>query len=209
MASEKIVVYGAGGLGREILQLLRATERFEILGFIDDGVEPGSIRNDVRVLGGAAYLETLREPFSVVLGIFAPTVKQRIWAVLGKNALVSFPSVIHPRAYVDPESRIGDGVVVCADCIVSIDAAIGDAVLLNCGAFIGHDDDIGRFSSIMPRVTISGCVTIGERAVVGAGAAIIQGTRIGDDSTVGIGSVVIRDVPHGATVLGNPARRIA
>jgi acetyltransferase EpsM len=61
----------------------------------------------------------------------------------------------------------------------------------------------------MPLAAISGNVNIGERCLIGAQSAILQGITVGDDCTVGMGAVVIRDVPDGATVMGNPAVRVS
>ncbi len=49
-------------------------------------------------------------------------------------------------------------------------------------------------------------VRIGRNVWVGGGAIILPGIQIGDDAVIGAGSVVTRDVPAGATVMGNPAR---
>ncbi|MDR1133327.1 MAG: acetyltransferase [Synergistaceae bacterium] len=200
-----VIVYGAGGLGREVLQIVRAMPNARVLGYADDGVPPGTERNGARVLGGAEYLDTLDGPFSVVMGISDPNVKRGIFDRLSRNPLVSFPNVLHPRAMVSEYASLGRGVVITQSCIVSVDASLGVGVFLNMGAIVGHDSTIGDFSSVMPLAAISGNVKIGERCLIGAQSVILQGTAVGDGCTVGMGAVVIRDVPDGTTVMGNPA----
>jgi serine acetyltransferase len=49
---------------------------------------------------------------------------------------------------------------------------------------------------------------LGERVFVGSGARILGGLTIGDDAVIGAGAVVTKDVPAGVTVVGVPARQI-
>ncbi len=212
MTGERIVVYGAGGLGREVLQLVRDTkcrDGAEVLGFVDDGVDAGTIRNDALVLGNIGYFDGIDKPTSVVFGIASCRVKENIYRRLKEHPLISFPNVIHPRARVEAYTTLGEGVVMAIDTFVSIDAHIGDCVLLNGKLAVAHDAWIGAFTSVMPMAAISGKVTIGKRCLIGTMSAIHQGITIGDDCTVGMGSIVLRDIPDGATVLGNPAKRIS
>jgi sugar O-acyltransferase (sialic acid O-acetyltransferase NeuD family) len=211
-AAERIIIYGAGGMGREILDILRRTNCVEgavILGFVDDGVPPGTVRNDIEVLGGMNYLKSTAEPRSVVLGMAAPDAKRAIHSELKQNPLISFPNVIHPTSCVSEYALLGEGVVIATRCEVGIDAVIGDCVFLNANTLVGHDARVGRYTSIMSMTIVSGCTDIGEGCMLGAHSALRQGIRIGPGCMIGMGSVVLRDVPDGATVLGNPARRIS
>lgn len=206
---QRIVIYGAGGLGREVLQLIRDTDTDgvrEILGFIDDGVEVGVVRNDAVVLGGMEYLDALSEPIGVVFGLADPRAKERRYHALKQNPLISFPTVIHPRALIRAYTTIQEGVVIVADCHVSVNVHIGRCVLLDDSATIGHDVAIGDFSSILPQAAVSGNIDIGARCLLGVGCMLRQGISVGADAVVGMGSVVLRDVPPEAIVYGNPAK---
>jgi sugar O-acyltransferase (sialic acid O-acetyltransferase NeuD family) len=206
---ERFVIYGAGGLGREVLQLVRDTKCLdgaEVAGFVDDGVELGTIRNDAPVLGSVDYFDTVTEPLSVVVGIADPRTKERLYTRLKTNPLLSFPSVVHPRALVRAYSTIEEGCVLIADCHISVNVRLGKCVLINDTATVGHDVTIGDFSSLMPQAAISGNIEIGARCLIGVGALVRQGLHIGADSVIGMGSVVLRDVPVGAKAWGNPAR---
>ncbi|MDR0653270.1 MAG: acetyltransferase [Synergistaceae bacterium] len=203
-----VIIYGAGGLGREVLQIVRAVSDARVLGYVDDGVPPGTERNGARVLGGAEYLDSMGD-VSVVMGISDPDIKRGIFDKLSRNPRVSFPNIVHPRAMVSEYASIARGVVITQNCIVSVDASLGVGVFLNMGAVVGHDAKIGDYSSVMPLAAISGNVNIGERCLIGAQSAIFQGLTVGDGCTVGMGAVVIRDVPDGATVMGNPAVRVS
>jgi sugar O-acyltransferase (sialic acid O-acetyltransferase NeuD family) len=206
-----VIVYGAGGLGREVMQIVRLTLRDEgarPIGYLDDSIAPGTNISGGAVLGGAEDLEAMEEEVALVFGIADPEVKAKLYRRFGSKPNITFPNAIHPKASVSEHVSLGVGIVAASGCFISVDAAIGNCVLLNNGVFIGHDTAVGDFSSVLPLAAISGGVRVGERCKIGIQSAIIQGVSIGDGATVGLGSVVLRDVPEGATVLGNPAKRI-
>lgn len=208
----RLVIYGAGGLGRESMVLARELfdgSGVEIAGFIDDGVEAGTVRNDAPVLGGIDWFDGIGSPVGVVLGIADSGAKEKIYTRLKRDPRISFPNLIHPTCVIRPYCSLGEGIIMQFGTNLSIDIVVGSCVLLNSRIGLGHDVTIGDFSTIMPGASISGCVSIGRKCLVGTMSAIHQGISVGDGATVGMGAVVMRDVPPGATVLGNPAKRIA
>ena len=206
-----VIVYGAGGLGREVMQMARAAldpGEYHALGYVDDGISAGTVLNGYPVLGGGEYLENSNENIALVLGIADPEIKAGIFRRFKDKNNITFPNVIHPSALVSEYAALGRGVVAAQGSMISVDAVIGDCVFINNYALIGHDSQIGNFSSLMPFAAVSGCVKIGERCLVGVQSAIRQGISVGSAATVGMGSTVLHNVPDGVTVLGNPARRM-
>ena len=208
-----IVVYGAGGLGREVLRIVEdvnetnaPAQKKKILGFIDDGVPEGTILEGYPVLGGQARLQAWGTPLDVVFGIASPTIKRNLYAVLSANPNLAYPSVCHPLSYVSHGSILSQGVVMAQFSMISLNVSLARFVFLNTGAEIGHDSIVGQYVSIMPTVNISGNVTIGDGVFIGVKATILQGLSVGEDATIGAASLVYSDVPTGCTVLGNPAR---
>lgn len=210
---QDLVIYGAGGLGREILSYLRAAnadaERWNFLGFIDDGKPSGSRVGDSKVLGGMTELVSRTSPVAVLMGLADPGVKASLYGKLSLNPQVTFPVLVHPLAHVGPSAALGAGTVISPYCSVSVDAVLGLCSFFNVGSQIGHDSILGDFGSVMPHVDVSGNVTVGPRTLIGAGARILQGLSIGSDVTIGIGSVVLNNVLDRCTVMGYPARVIA
>ncbi|MDR1482089.1 MAG: NeuD/PglB/VioB family sugar acetyltransferase [Synergistaceae bacterium] len=210
--AERIVIYGAGGLGREILHMLRlihSGDESVILGFVDDGVPAGTVVNGLEVIGGMSCLSSMSEPYSVVLGMAEPGVKRKIHRELAKDPMISFPNIIHPASCVSDCAALGEGVVIAARCEVSVDVRIRDCAFLNVGTLVGHDVGIGAYSSIMSMTVVSGNVNIGEGCMIGVHSAIRPGVRIGSNCVIDMGSIVLRDIPDGAAVFGNPARRVS
>jgi sugar O-acyltransferase (sialic acid O-acetyltransferase NeuD family) len=181
-------------------------EKWNFLGFIDDGKPSGSRVSDAKVLGDMAKLVSATSPVAVLMGLADPGAKTFLYGKLSVNPYVTFPVLVHPLAHVDPSATLGAGTVISPYCSVSVDTVLGLCSFFNVGSQIGHDSVLGDFGSVMPHADISGNVTIGARTLVGAGARILQGLSIGSDVTVGIGSVVLTDVPDRCTVMGYPAR---
>lgn len=210
-----VVILGAGGFAREVLDVFEAIEReapgrFDVLGFVSE-VESdwGRDVNGKPCLGGLAWFDGRpdRAALRLVCGIGNTAVRRRLvdrCAALG----LAFTSVVHPRAVVTPRFTMGTGVVVTAGVVVTNNIRIGDHVHLNLNATVGHDAVIEDCVTIAPGVHVSGNVHVGAGCDIGTGAAILQKVKIGEWSVVGAGSVVTRDVPANSTAVGVPAKPI-
>ena len=104
-----------------------------------------------------------------------------------------------PGAGLPPLSQIAGAVVNPA-------ARVSDHCIVNTGAVIEHDVTLGRFTHVAPAAAIGGGTELGEGVYVGLGARLRDHVRVGDRTIVGMGSVVVADVPAGATVGGVPAK---
>ena len=82
----------------------------------------------------------------------------------------------------------------------------GAGIVINDRSVLGDDVSIRQNVTIGNVHPDGPCPVIGDRVELGAGCIVIGGIRIGDDARVGAGAVVTKDVPAGATVVGNPAR---
>lgn len=206
---KRLLIYGAGGLGLEVLALVKALPEWEVAGFVDDSVTPGEIRYGVKVLGGIEVIRQQTEVTSVVLAIGSPLHKAEVIRKI-RNEAVQFPVLIHPSVILHlPDTiSIGEGTVITAGVILTAEIAIGRHVLLNLNTTVGHHSKIGSYCSIMPGVNIAGNVTLGEAVLVGAGANVINNISVGNNGTIGMGAVVLHPVAEGSTVAGVPAKPI-
>lgn len=213
-APRPLVVIGAGGFGRETLDVVDAVNQagdrpqFQVLGVLDDSP---SERNVIRLARrGVPYLGTINEWLSgsanaaFLIGVGAPEPRQRLDRTVTSAGLESV-AVVHPAAVLGSKVEVGPGSVVCAGVQVSTNVVLGRHVQLNPNATVGHDAVLGAFVSVNPGAIVSGECGIGRGALIGAGAVVLEGRRIGRNSVVGAAACVVRDVPDGVTVVGIPA----
>jgi sugar O-acyltransferase (sialic acid O-acetyltransferase NeuD family) len=211
--SKKVVIIGAGGFGREVLDVVDAcnsvAKRYNFLGFIVDPQygAPGTIVNEKPILGGFDWLAEHRTEVEAICSVGAPELKFRV-VERAKKLGVRFCSIVHPNAILTRWLTMGEGVVVTAGCILTNQIRLGDHVHVNLDCTIGHDAVLEDFVTLAPGVHVSGMVTLCRGCYVGTGANIIDRINVGEWSIVGAGATVVRDVPENTTAVGVPARVI-
>jgi sugar O-acyltransferase (sialic acid O-acetyltransferase NeuD family) len=208
---KKLYIIGSGGFGREVLWLVERINNldkiWDIQGFIDDDKSLwGTIKNDYKVLGDCDYLRDLDEDVYVVISIGSPKIKEKIVNKLSKFSNVHFVTLIDPSVLYSDQIKIGEGSIICAGTIITVNIEIGKHVIINLDCTIGHDAIIEDYATILPSVNLSGNTVTKKYTTLGTGTKVIQGVTIGKNVIVGAGTVVIRDIEDDVTVVGNPAK---
>ncbi len=208
---DKIAIFGAGGFGLEIAMLIEqineVSHEWELIGFFDDGEPEGKLINGYPLLGGINKLNQCESELFVVLALGIPETKKSVLNNI-RNENISYPTLIHPSVITGNKKylAIGEGSIICAGTIITTNILIGRHVILNLACTVGHESEIGDYSSFMPTCNISGEVKIGEATFWGTGAKIINKKIVGDNVTIGAGAVVTQDIPDNVTAVGVPAR---
>jgi sugar O-acyltransferase (sialic acid O-acetyltransferase NeuD family) len=213
---DTLAIYGSGGFAREVLWLVQSTtpQTINPVCFIDDHPQQqGKIVHHLPVLSFDEA--TARFPSAkIAIAIGAPSVREKIAQKVRPTAL-NFSSLIHSTAlYSHQWVLVGEGTIICAGSILTVDIQIGEHVHINLDCTVGHDVIIGDYSTLSPGVHVSGCVHIGKRVFIGTGANIINGTPdqplvIADDVVIGAGACVTRSITQsGVTAVGIPAKII-
>ncbi|WET00130.1 acetyltransferase [Chryseobacterium arthrosphaerae] len=208
---KKIAIIGAGGFGREVKMLIdhinQKEKQFEIQGFYDDKHYDHDI-NGVPYLGKIEKINEINSPLCIAVAIGDPKTKKKIIQGIN-NSNIEFPTLIHPSVIIGQDNtKIGQGNIICAGVIITVDIEIEDFVILNLSCTVGHDTKIKNYCSFMPTVNISGEVVVNEAVYVGTGAKIINLLEIGENTIVGAGAVVYKSLPANCTAVGIPAKPI-
>jgi sugar O-acyltransferase (sialic acid O-acetyltransferase NeuD family) len=203
----KVAILGAGGHAKVVADALLAGSQCTLVGFFDDNPS----LHAQSLLGFPVFGPLRRwsdyQLDAVVIGIGDNQARHEIFKQV-KSANAKLINVLHPRAVLGRNVRLGEGVVLFGNVVVNADTCIGDNVVLNTACTVDHDCTIGSHSHIAPGANICGEVRIGEGVLVGVGTNIIPGISIGSWSTIGAGAVVTNNVPPGSKMAGIPARAI-
>lgn len=203
--SRLLVLWGASGHGKVVLDVGRSQGSFESIVFVDDHYkELGPSFMRCPVLGGLEVLPSLRG-CSFLISIGDNAQRARCYAIAISQGMVP-TALVHRTAILATSAVVGDGTVVMPGVIVNAGAVIGENCIINTGAIVEHDCRIADHVHISPRVVLGGGVSVGPFAHVGIGAVVLPGAYIGDSAVVGAGSVVLKSVPPGAIVAGVPSR---
>lgn len=208
---DKVIIIGASGHAKVIIEMIELNKKYEVLGFIDTYKTKGDKVLGYDILGKETVLKELA----------ADGYKKGIICI-GDNWIRSvmrdkiielvpdfeFITVIHPFAIISPYSHIGKGTVVLASGTVNADARVGDFCIINTNANFGHDSVMEDFSSLAPGVTTGGAVYVGEYSAISIGVTIIQNLSIGKHSVVGAGAVVTSNIDDFVIAYGVPAKAI-
>jgi len=201
---KKLVVVGAGGHARSVMDIVLQNADYEVVGCIDP--VPGEVLGKP-VIGNDKDL----------VAVFDRGIRH-IFIAIGDNLLrhslfdqavsLGFEPVnlISRYAILSPRTHFGRGVCVMAGAVVNVNTAIADNCIINTRCSIDHDCQIGKSSHIAPGATLSGTVKIGEGAHIGTGASVIDGIAIGDWSYIGSGAAVVKDLPSRVMAYGVPAK---
>jgi sugar O-acyltransferase (sialic acid O-acetyltransferase NeuD family) len=199
-------VYGAGGCGRGILPLVRASSLVdEECVFVDDNGSAQSI-NGARRLTFAQFAEHRGER-RICLAVANGRVRQ-VLDDRCRGAGIDFLTARASEHVEMDDVQIGEGALISPYTVVTSNVRIGRHFHLNLYSYVEHDCVIGDFVTFAPSVRCNGNVHIGDGAYIGSGAVIRQGLKVGAGATIGMGAVVTKNVPAGETWIGNPARRM-
>jgi sugar O-acyltransferase (sialic acid O-acetyltransferase NeuD family) len=211
---EKIVLVGAGGHCKVIIDLIKSAFEYDIVGITDSAYAYGEEKLvlDVPIIGDDNILEELyntgiKNAFVCVGALQNISTRDKIYNNL-KAIGFNIPTLIHRAAMVSPYANIADGTCVMAGAIINPDAFIGENCIVNTGAVIEHDCIVQRNTHISPRACIAGGVKIGVNTHVGMGSSIIQGIHIGNNVIIGAGAVVIENIVDNVTTVGIPSKII-
>ncbi len=201
----QIFIYGAGGHAKAVMEMVQALGAFRIAGIVDDNASlAGTSVLGIPVLGTREILPELYErgfrlAANGVGGIINIGIRVSLFELLAGYGFAC-PILCHPRATIEASAQVFEGVQVFANAYVGSSAVLHEKCMINTGAIISHDCEIGSFAHIAPGALLAGQVRVGEKALVGMGVTTAIGIKIGPAARIGNGAILLADVPERAIV---------
>jgi len=207
---KKIFIWGAGGHGRVLLDILKDDKGIKVVGFIDENQKlKGQFIDGIEVLGDSSVLSKLKKDGVTggIAGVGNNSLRQKM-----ANEIVALGfdliSAIDKNALISKSVKLGKGITIWSGAIINSYANIEDNVIINCGAIIEHECLIKNSAHIGPGAKLAGRVCVGEKSFVGMGANIIEGKIIGNKTIIGAGATVLDNIIDGVVAVGSPAKII-
>lgn len=206
--SKKIFILGAGGFGREILNIFTDLGRNDdVLAFLEENCQrEGKLINEKPLYDISKLDEYNKKDVRLVCAIGTPIRKKLIEKT--KEMGFEYETLIHPSVIMSEWVKLGEGCIICAGNILTNQIKMGNYSILNLACTIGHDVIIKDYTTLSPGVHTSGNVSIGSECFIGTGAVIVEKVRIGNNSFIGAGAVVSKDIPNNVLAVGVPAKPI-
>ncbi len=205
MSDRRLFIYGAGGLGREVLELSRQTGNYSEISFLDDYCTLPTVNGATVHTLEALMRQGLPANSRAVVATGEPQLLRKLIADLEKNG-ISLESVVHPSVYVPDSTQVQPGVIVQDRVFLAPNVKIGKGSCIYYSTALGHDVAIGAYSHISMGCMIAGNVTIGTGTYIGAGTVIRNQVTIGKNCIIGMGSLVTKDIPDNVVAYGSPCR---
>lgn len=207
---KKLVIIGAGGMGRTFYDMSRESvgygTEFEIKGFIDDNLSSlDSFKNYPPIIGTISdYQPEIDDVF--VCSIGGVSRKACIEKIIARGGKII--TMIHSTARIGSNVILGEGNLIGAFTTIAADAKIGDYNFIQSYTIIGHDVTIGSWNRIDSHVMCVGGITIGDETMIHTSAMLNHNVKIGDKAHIGACCFITKDVDAGATMFASPARRL-
>lgn len=207
-----ILLIGGGGHALSLIDVIEATDEFKVKGLVEAVDSDNTELVGYEVVGSDNQLEPLIQKIPhciIAVGqVMSAYVRKKLFEQ-SKQASAIFPVIISPSARVARTVKLGEGVCIMHQTVISHLTEIGDNSIINNKALIEHETLIGKHCHISTGAIINGNVTIADECFIGSGAIISQGIQICQNVVIGAGTVVIEDINEAGTYVGNPARKIS
>lgn len=208
---KNILIIGAGGHSKVVYDLIKSTNEYNDVEFLDDKLESIKFDSNYKAVLGKIDLiknNEIKQKFNYAfVGLGDSHLRSKIGKRLLDNGFI-LPNLKHPKAYIAKSAKLGIGNIFLVNSIIQAEVVINDFVIINNAASVDHDCEIGEAVHICPGVNIAGGVKIAKNTFIGLGSNIINNINIGENVIIGAGSLVINDIEKNSKVFGSPAKLI-
>jgi len=200
---DDVVIYGFGGHGKVIFDILSEHENINIIGFIDDDNNKKGLKyRGIEVLGSFETMLKLKDEKKIdscIIAIGDNLLRERLFKKVEREKF-KIINAIHPSACISTSAIIGKGIMIGSNCVINALAKIGDNSIINTASTIDHDCEIGKNVHIAPGAHLGGNVKINDNSLVGIGADINKGINVGKNCIIISGITLLCDVKDNLVV---------
>lgn len=176
-----LLIVGAGGHGKVVLDMAKSTGNYTEFAFLDDGKRIGEKVLDCEVIGGISKLASYKNKFSNVAIAIGNNDIRVILGESAKNMGYNLPVISHRSSVISSYASIGKGTVIMPNVIVNADTEIGDFVILNSGSIVEHDNVIASGSHISYGAILGSGVKVNERCTIDMGVIVKRNMHVLSD----------------------------
>lgn len=201
----KLIIIGAGGHGKVVLDAALKMKQWEVIHFLDDDINKQILKFDIIGKVEDAFKYKEEYDFFVAIG---DNKKRKLVLENLMSMKSSIVTIIHPNTSLGMNVLIGDGCFVASGVVINPFTNIGEGCILNTSCSIDHDNSIGKYAHIAPGVRLAGFVNIGENCFLGIGSVVINNIEICDDCIIGANSLVIKSIIKTGIYKGSPIKNL-
>ena len=204
-----LVIWGASGHARVLVDIIRLSGKYNIIGFLDDINKDkyGTQFCGAQIIGGQEQLRELHDNgVTHILFGFGDCQARLDKSILVKRYSFELGIAIHPSAILAEDVIVESGSAVMAGTVINSGSKIGENAIINTASSVDHDCEIQNGTHIGPGAHLGGGVSIGTGTWIGIGAVVKDKVKIGKNVIVGAGAVVLSDIPDGVVAYGIPAK---
>lgn len=204
---KELVVIGGGGFAKEIVWLADDCGR-KVKGVLDDNIEiQGTLIAGASIIGVINDWVNFSE-CEFIIAIGSPRIRRLVVNTMELKGIPTFAKLIHPSVRMSEYVEIGEGAIICAGSILTVDISIGKHCILNLNVTVGHECCFDDYVTVAPMVAVSGNVGLHECVEIGTGAVLRQGLTLEQGSMLGMGAVLTKNISENYIFAGNPARKL-
>jgi UDP-3-O-[3-hydroxymyristoyl] glucosamine N-acyltransferase len=169
----KLVIVGAGALGRLMLESIRLAGAHDVVGFVSDH-DPADEVQGLPILCSCENLASVRSSADGAAIAIGNNHDRRQLAAAAREALFELPAIIDPTSMVSPSAAIADGAFIAPMAVVGPGVRVEAGGVIGTAAVIEHDAVVEEFASVGPRVLVDARARVGALAKVPGGAVLRQ-----------------------------------
>ncbi|MCB2357876.1 NeuD/PglB/VioB family sugar acetyltransferase [Clostridium estertheticum] len=184
-----LLIIGAGGHGRVVLEAAELEGRWDNINFLDDRTDVDMVL-DHKIIGRMDDYKRNSKKYEYAIVCIGNNEKR---LKLIKDILkvgYKVPVIIHPKAFVSKYSEVGYGSVVLAGVVINTGAKIGMGCIININSSVDHDCEVYDGVHVCSGAVVRSMCKVGRLSYVGAGAVVKSGTRLSDKYILTDGVVV-------------------